>query len=161
MTTPILKPELEVAFNFSVTLGDLVALGEFLEVSALVTKFDTEDYHEGGAPYARTLYGPKKQENITLKWGYVSKDAFQIWIDRVKLGTPWRQNVTIYHYARGPVSGAGQPPPIRTYLLRGAWPVRWSTPQLNAQSSEVPMEELELAYDYFTVTFTKPQGPTP
>jgi len=157
MTEAGLKPQIDPAFNFSVTIDGLVTLGEFMEVSSITQSIDVLEYDEAGTPYPRAFIGPLKQERVVLKWGMVNSSVFSDWLVKVKYGMKFRYNVTIYHYARGPVGSATQPPPpLRTYLLRGAFPSRWSTPGMNSMSAEVPMEELELIYNYMTVTVTPP-----
>lgn len=150
--TAIAPRQIDVAFNFSVTITGVVTLGEFLEVSGISQSFEVHEHQEGGNATPHYLLGPKQHERIVLKWGLVNSSAFYDWVQKVQLGQSFRYNVTIYQYARGPASPGAQPPAVRTYLLRGAYPVRWQAPALNSMTNDVPVEELELVYQFMTVT---------
>ena len=41
--------------------------------------------------------------------------------------------------------------PLQTYTFVNAWPKKWNVSDLNAESSELLIESLELAYQYFKI----------
>lgn len=148
--------QIDPGFNFAVTITGLVTLGHFMGVEDIKMSIKTEEYFEGGNPIGQHFIGPTSFDFITLKWGMVSLSAFYDWIQLVQVGGTFRKDVTIYHYGR-----TTPPKVIRTYMLKDAFPIRWKGPELDSMASSVPVEEIELAYKYMTLTVAPPTPPTP
>ena len=41
--------------------------------------------------------------------------------------------------------------PLQSYTFINAWPKKWNISDLNAESSEIVIESLELAYHYYKI----------
>jgi phage tail-like protein len=63
------------------------------------------------------------------------------WMQEVDMeaGEDYRRDVFILQLNRGKI-------PLRMFMLRGAFPVRWTNANLDAGSSAAAVEELELTY---------------
>lgn len=86
--------------------------------------------------------GHSKTENLVLKRGMTNSMTLWNWFNQVATGL-WHE-----HTAEGSLSiydqaGAEQ----ARYNFRGAWPTRYTAADVNAQSTDLAIEELELALD--------------
>jgi hypothetical protein len=63
------------------------------------------------------------------------------WRGRAAAGRRYPRDVALDHY-----DGDGERC-VNTFVLQGAWPVRWSGPVFEATSDAIAFEELELAYE--------------
>jgi phage tail-like protein len=88
--------------------------------------------------------GRAKTENIVLKRGMTNSMTLWNWFNLVESGK-WSE-----HVAEGSLSIYDQAGSEQArYDFRGAWPTRYKTADVNAQSTELAIEELELAVDNF------------
>src|SRR5919109_441106 len=113
-------------FDFVVEI-DGIATAAFKEVSGLEGSIDVVEYREGAdlSPATRKLPGLVKFSNVTLKRGLTeSRDLYQWW-SAVASGRPDRRNVAIILLER-------ERNPVRRWLLRDAWPVRYAISSLDA-----------------------------
>ena len=139
-------------FRYSVEVEGLT-VGGFSEVSGIDSTVDVIEYREGDDLYntPRKLTGLTKFGNVTLKWGSTGTNGFLDWIYSVapKNAAPptgmVRHNVTIKL-----INDAGSPGP--QWVLKNAWPVRYSVPDLNALGTEVAIETLELCCEGIEMT---------
>lgn len=125
--------------NFVVEIGG-AALAGFAEVTLPSMAIDVVQYREGSDKLntVRKLPGLTKFGNVTLKRGIVGDlDLFQ-WIRAVSQGQPDRRDVSV-------VLLDEQRNPVLRWKLRNAFPVKYEGATLNAKSSEVAIEALELA----------------
>jgi phage tail-like protein len=129
-----------LGFNFLVEVDMLLVAG-FSEVSGLQSEIQTEEYQEGGRiDYAHKLPGPTRySQNIILRHGLTEVPLFWIWWQMTSRGIILRRNGTIFLLDRRGV-------PHWAWHFMGAYPVRWSGPDLRAGSAEVAVETLELAH---------------
>jgi phage tail-like protein len=127
-------------FNFAVEVHDLV-VGGFSEVSGLQVEIEVQDYREGGRNhYVHKLAGPAKySSNLVLKRGVTDVKTLWDWYWDVIHGRVTRKNVSVLLMDR-----AGQEK--RRWNFRCAYPVKWSGPDLKANSSEVAVESIELVH---------------
>ncbi len=128
------------AFNFQVEIEGLV-IGGFSEVSGLQVETVVEDYQEGGQnQYVHKLPGPARYpSNLILKGGLTDIETFWRWHQNVIAGTVERRNGTIYLLER-------QGQPAMWWDFKKAYPVKWSGPDLKADSSAVAVETIELVH---------------
>ncbi len=128
-----------MAFNFLVEIEGLL-VGGFSEVSGLESAIEVEEYREGGLnSRVHRLPGPESFPNLVLSRGLTGVDALWSWYDRIRRGIIERRNGTIMLLDR-------QGRPAVWWDFRGAYPVRWVGPGLNAGASEVAVERVELAH---------------
>jgi phage tail-like protein len=129
------------AYNFLVEI-DGIAKGSFTEVSGLDCTTDVIEYREGNAPEntARKLVGLRKFTNIALKRGYTSDLSLWNWYDAVAQGN--------LHRATGSITLLDeQRNPVLVWKFKRGWPCKYEGPHLNAKSSEVAIETLEICHE--------------
>ena len=124
--------------RFQVTVDDAV-VGDFAECSGLTVEYDIFEYAEGGeSRFVHKFRGGLKYPNLVLKRGVTYQDALLKWLfdqtDRDKRG-----NVTL-----NLLGDDGKQ--VRTWSFAAAFPVKWSGPSLNAKSTTVATETLEIAH---------------
>ena len=129
-----------LGFNFLVEVDALLVAG-FTEVSGLQSEIQTEEYQEGGRlNYVHKLPGPTRYpQNIVLKHGLTDLPFFWAWYQATSRGLIVRHNGTIFLLDRSGV-------PHWAWHFIGAYPVRWTGPDLRAGTAEVATESLELAH---------------
>lgn len=129
-------------FNFLLEI-DGVATAGFTEVSGLSTETSVIEYREGSdrSP-TRKLPGITKYSNITLKRGITKDRSLWQWRKTVMDGATQRKNgsVVLLDESRQEVA---------RWNFHDAWPCKWEGSSLNAKSSEVAIETLELAHEGF------------
>ena len=126
------------AFNFVVEI-DGVAVAGFAEVSGLDTTTDVIEYREGNqATTVRKMPGLHKFTNITLKRGYTQSADLWEWRKTVLDGQTQRSSgsVSLLNEARDVV--------VR-WNFHEAWPSALRGPSLDAGTSAVAIETLEIA----------------
>lgn len=129
----------DIAFLFRV-VGDGGLLGDFTGVDGMGRTVEPYEYAEGGKNDGQhVLPGPVKLGRITLRWGMMDRSALHDWCRAVEVGRGARQDLLVMQLTR---AGA----PLRIYAVSGAWPVSWRGAPLDATQSQVPIEEIELAY---------------
>ncbi len=85
-------------------------------------------------------------ENLVLKRGLTDSLALWQWFTDIESGK-WNSD----HVSAGSLNVFDQGGTVKAkFDFTGAWPTRYSTSDMNAQSSEMAIEELELAVDGFT-----------
>lgn len=86
--------------------------------------------------------GKSKTENIVLRRGMTNSMLFWNWFNLVELGK-WQD-----HVAEGSLSIYDQAGKEQArYEFKGAWPTRYKANDVNAQSTEIEIEEIEIAVD--------------
>jgi phage tail-like protein len=131
--------DVDITFNFTVLVGG-IPLGDFYAVETFQRGIEVHTYNELGkndAPHE--LIGKGNLGHVVLKWGLMNRSSLWDWLQEVEVQGDFRRDVLIIQMNRGKI-------PIRTYNLRGAWPVRWTGANLDANSSTNAVEELELSY---------------
>src|SRR6266545_3132038 len=128
------------AFNFLVEIEGLIT-GGFSEVSGLQVETVVQEYQEGGQnEYVHKLPGPARYpSNLVLKRGLTDIETFWGWHRKVIAGTIERKNGTIYLLDR-------QGLPAMWWDFKEAYPVKWSGPDLRADSNAVAVETIELVH---------------
>src|SRR5260370_22104245 len=129
------------AFNFLVEI-DGVTQAAFMDVNGLDVEVDVIDYRTGGDKTlgVRKLPGLVKYGNIVLKRGITLDRSLWDWIRKVIEGAVQRANMAII------LLDEQRQPVLRWRVIR-AWPRKWTGPTLNAKTSEVAIESLEIAHE--------------
>jgi len=132
-------------FHFRATFGDIGELS-FQEVSGLDTEYDVVEYRAGNNTDFSTIRMPglQKGSDVTLKRGMFRDDTalYDYFLD-VKMNTIRRETVTIQLLDE-------EHNPLFTWTLKNAWPMKVSGTDMNAQNSEVAVEEIVLAHEGLT-----------
>jgi phage tail-like protein len=124
--------------GFHVKAGDLT-VGFFMECTGLTLEFELMPYEEGGEnTFVHQLRGRLKYPNLVLKRGITHEDGLFKWFmacrDEVQ-----RKEITVTLIGPDGVM-------IRGWSFRDGFPVKWQGPNLNASSSSVATETLEIAH---------------
>ncbi len=124
-------------FNFRVEI-DGIAIASFAEVTGLESETAVVEYRTGDSRVTRKLPGLTKYANIVLKRGMTLDLALWQWRKSVVEGRAERKNGSIV------LSDEAGKDMLRFNFFEG-WPCKWEGPALNAKTSEVAIELLEIA----------------
>jgi len=142
------------AFNFYITLIDNsstfstlktgvtgFALGGFTECSGLDASLEVEEFKEGGVNDRVHKFPTRNTfSNITLKRGVGFGENLWLWYEEFLQGKGIRRNGLI-------VLANELRVPIKIWSFERGLPVKWSGPALNASSSAVAIESIEIAHE--------------
>jgi phage tail-like protein len=128
-------------FNFLIDI-DGVEVAGFSECSGLTTDTDAIDYREGADPQlnVRKLSGLRKYTNVVLKRGYTKDDALWNWRKDIINGKVERKSGSITLLDE-------QRTPVLRWKFREGWIGKWEGPGLNAKTSDVAIESLEIVHE--------------
>ena len=129
-----------VGFRFHVEFDGLI-VGGFTEVTGLVLETTAETYREGGLnEYEHKLAGPTRYpSNLILKHGLTDIDTLWQWHQEIVQGKITRKNGSIYILGPDIL-------PVMWWDVKEAYPIRWTGPELKAESNAVAFESLELVH---------------
>jgi phage tail-like protein len=129
-----------LAFNFFVEIEGLL-VGGFSEVTGLQVETEIQEYREGGLnKYIHKLPGPTRYpSNLILKRGLTDIETLWSWHQDVIAGTIERKNGSIYLLDRMRL-------PAMWWNFTDAYPVKWTGPELRAESNTVAFESVELVH---------------
>ena len=136
-----------LGFHFRVEF-DLPGISDndfrFREVEGLSSELEVETVTEGGENrFAHKLPGIAKYPDLILKRGLLTSSAVRDWVEdalqnlNIEPTTVW---VTLLNEEHEP---------LKTFTVENAWPKKWDVSAFNAESSDIVVESLELAYSYF------------
>jgi len=129
-----------LGFRFLVEIQGLI-VGGFSEVSGLQAETEVEEIREGGInDHVHKLPKITKYPNITLKRGITDSDVLWKWHQEVISGLFMRMSGFIIL-----LDSKGEEK-WRWHFV-DAYPVKWTGPDLKADSSTVAVETLELAHN--------------
>lgn len=134
-------------FHFRANFGDKGEIA-FQEVSGLDAETDVIEYRAGNSLEFSSIKMPGllNRSQVTLKKGIFKGDtSLYDYFNEVKMNTIDRQTVTIQLLDE-------EHKPLFTWTLKNAFPVKVSGTELNAQNSEVAVEEIVLVHEGLTVT---------
>lgn len=154
------------AFNFYITLIDESAsglstalsvasdflLGGFSECTGLESEIQIEDYRAGGQN-DRVFRFPARANytNISLSRGIGFSEDLYLWHEGFLKGEGKRKNGMIFLANETRV-------PIKCWTFENGIPVKWSGPSLNATTSGLAIEKLEIAHEKLSLTFSPGMG---
>jgi phage tail-like protein len=131
-------------FNFLVEIDGVTKAG-FSEVSGLTTDTNVMEYREGadnnhGVNTPRQLPGLVKYNRVVLKWGATQDRSLWEWRLSVIEGRTERRSGSISLLDEGRNK-------VMSWSFHDGWPVKWEGPALNAKTSEVAIQTLEIAHE--------------
>lgn len=130
-------------FRYKVEIEGLTA-GGFSEVTGFDASIDVIEYREGDQVQTPLkLPGLKKYSNITLKQGLIDSDVLYNWMKAGIDGAVERKTITITLLD---ITGKD----AASWTVINAWPTKYTAPEFNATSSEVAIEQLEIAHEGMT-----------
>jgi phage tail-like protein len=125
--------------NFIVEIEGLL-VGGFSECSGLQVEVEVHEYREGGQnQFVHRFAGATRHPPLVLKHGMSPLDGLWGWHQEVAAGDIQRRNGTIYLLNQRRV-------PVLWWHFREALPLKWSGPELHADTSAVAVESVELAH---------------
>ncbi len=127
------------SFRFRVEISG-ITVAQVSEVTGLQLETETEQYEEGGVnDFVHQLPKRTKYQHITLKRGITDKDDLWQWFQDVVNGDFERKDGAVIL-----MDTAGEEK-WRWYFFR-AYPVKWTGPEMRAESNTVAFETVELAH---------------
>lgn len=140
MAEPAARDDPFLAFRFEVRL-DGVSKGGFSECSGLQQETEVFGYPEGGLN-SHLLQFPTRTRhaNLVLRRGVVDRELYD-WYARLVQGLVQARNgsILVHDPAGGQV--------VMEWMLRQAFPCKWTGPELNATQSTVAIETFELCHE--------------
>lgn len=125
-------------FKFRVEIGGIVQAG-FSEAVIPDASAEVIEYREGmDGPMTRKLLGRVTYGNVLLKWGSTNSRELYDWWKSIVDGDMVRRNMTIII-----CDEKGQD--AKRWVIRDAWPVKYTASSMKAKGNEVAIEEIELA----------------
>lgn len=139
-----------VSFYFRVSfngIGSSTIDTQFQSVAGLSVEMQTETVAEGGENrFEHVLPIRSKYNDLTLKRGlFKDSDLIQWCFDAFEstIIVPVTLDISMLNE---------EGDPLFTWNVVHAWPKKWSVSDLNAESSGVAIESLELHYRYFRIS---------
>jgi phage tail-like protein len=145
------KPALGLGFRFTVKIDGL-SLGEWHACSGLSVDFQPEPMESGGN-YLGTSYlaGKAKYGRVVLKraTSIGSSATLQAWLGRQ--ARQWMEGASSPGGTATITLYDSNDEAVLTWVLHGVRPAAWKGPDLDAMSSKVAVESLDLVHGGFTV----------
>lgn len=130
-----------MSFRFLVEI-DGITTAQASEVTGLQIETETEPYEEGGVnDFVHQLPKRTKYQHITLKRGITGGDELWVWYQDVVSGKFKRKSGAIIL-----MDITGNEEKWR-WNFQDAYPVKWTGPDLKADSNTVAFEAVELAHN--------------
>lgn len=145
--------------NFLVSIDEVTGIAAFNEVTGIEGSVDVIEFRQGNASSLAPvkIQGLVKHGNVTLKMGYTRNQDFKRWIQDCvseRRGETPRYNVTIEMIdinEGSPQSIVESVEGTLTWILKDAWVCKYNGPDLNASTSEVAIESVEIAYEELVI----------
>ncbi|NHN32422.1 phage tail protein [Paenibacillus agricola] len=135
-------------FLFQVELDGLY-VGGFTEVAGLQSETEMIEYMEGGVnDFVHYFPKQKKHPRIVLKRGITRTRDLWDWYEGVSNGKIVRKTGTIILYHTDGYE-------ICRWNFLESFPVKWTGPELNATSSGVAIESIEIVHSGLKTIFSK------
>ena len=139
-----------LGLRFWVEIGQVQVAG-FTECSGFQIETEFTEYHEGGEnSFVHKLPTRQKFTNITLKRGIDEAAYFYHWYTQSQGGKTHRRDITIHIYNALQKS-------VVSWCLHDAYPVKWTAPDLKADTGGVAVESVEIAFHGVVPVPTKEQ----
>lgn len=146
--------------NFLVTVSGVSGTAAFSEVSGVEATVDVIEFRQGNSSSLAPVKIPGlvKHGNVTLKFGYTLDSAFKTWVQECVSETRGEMPRSDVQIEMIDING-GAPQSIvnattpggKIWVLTNAWVTKYSAPDLNASTSEVAIETVELAYEELVI----------
>ncbi|MCR5503808.1 MAG: phage tail protein [Lachnospiraceae bacterium] len=145
--------------NFLVTVASVAGTAAFSEVSGVESSVDVIEFRQGnsGSLAPVKIPGLVKHGNVTLRMGYILDSAFKTWIQECVSeirGQMPRNDVTIELIdinSGAPTAVVESPVGTRQWTLTNAWVTKYNAPDLDAKTSDVAIESVEIAYEELVI----------
>ncbi|HQZ33902.1 MAG TPA: phage tail protein [Ilumatobacteraceae bacterium] len=129
---------------------DGIEIGWFSEVSGLTVDIAVEDIQEGGEnSYSHKLPGRMTWPNIVLKRGVTQNDSLLTWLTKSSGEGFAAAGNKLTRSSAAITLLAADGTRLRAWNFDGAFPVKWTGPSFAASSTDMAVEELEIAHHGF------------
>ena len=138
-----------VAFHFSVTIEKKSV--SFSEVKGIDFELETDPVSSGGDSFAK-YYLPKgeKYNDLVLSRGILKTgDEFFKWCNETLSSPPKKDYIKLKNLLVALLDENGQP--IKTWIFKQAYPVKWSLSDFGAMKNEVVVETVHIKYNSFFI----------
>ncbi len=126
-----------VAFRYVVSI-EKKKLAAFTECTLPTIEWEIEEVKEGGVNnYVHQLPGRRKASRLTLKHGLGKSTLFEWYLGTLNEKFE-KKNITV---TLCDAKGRG----VVTWIINQAYPIKWTGPQLKADSNSVAIQTLEFA----------------
>lgn len=135
-----------LGFHFKVEFANLRGEYQFQSVSGLNVELETEQIAEGGENrFKHKLPVSTRYPNLVLKRGIKVDSALTKWCREALEDFDIKPtNITISLLNENHE-------PLMTWNVVHAYPLKWSVSEFNAEKSQLAIESIELAYNYFNI----------
>jgi phage tail-like protein len=135
-----------LGFHFKVEFANQIGEYEFQSVSGLNVELETEQVAEGGENrFKHKLPVSTRYPNLVLKRGIRVDSALTKWCREALENFDIKPtNITISLLNE-------KHEPLMTWNVVHAYPLKWSVSEFNAEKSQLAIESIELAYNYFNI----------
>lgn len=130
-------------YNFLLEFDQTIRAA-FQQVSGLDSTVDIVEYREGGDPTTRKLAGRTTHSNIVLKWGIAPDIDFSEWHRRISADP---SNLPNERMGGAILLMNSHGETVSRWEFERAWPTKYVAPDLNAESSDVAIETVELCHE--------------
>ncbi len=145
--------------NFLVTVAQIAGTAAFSEVTGVESSIDVIEFRQGnsGSLAPVKIPGLVKHGNVTLRMGYILESPFKTWIQECvseTRGQMPRYDVTIELIDINPGAPKQTKTTVegtRTWTLTNAWVAKYNAPDLDAKTSDVAIESVEIAYEELVI----------
>lgn len=135
-----------LGFHFKVEFANQIGEYEFQSVSGLNVELETELVAEGGENrFKHKMPVSTRYPNLILKRGIRVDSALTKWCREALEDFDIKPtNITISLLNE-------KHEPLMTWNVVHAYPIKWSVSEFNAEKSQLAIESIELAYNYFNI----------
>ncbi len=135
-----------LGFHFKVEFANMSGEYQFQSVSGLNVELETEQIAEGGENrFKHKLPVSTRYPNLVLKRGIRVDSALTKWCREALEDFDIKPtNITISLLNENHE-------PLMTWNVVHAYPLKWSVSEFNAEKSQLAIESIELAYNYFNI----------
>jgi len=126
-------------YRFKISIEGITGIG-FQKASGLESEIEVTEYREGGYNRMRKIPGQEKTGTVTLERGSFKDKHLFTWFKQVLTQENFRKTITITeqdHLGRD----------MRTWTLFEAWASKVAAPELDASSSDVAVESVEIQFE--------------
>ena len=138
--------ELFGSYNFllevtGITQDSKIIVGGFKTVSGMDSETEVVEFKQGNDMVVRKKPGRTTYANIVLERGYTATDDLWLWRKNIEDGEIDRRSGSII------VLDQDGTTEVARYNFYEAWPCKWYVPDMDADSSSMAIEKIELAVE--------------
>jgi phage tail-like protein len=135
-----------LGFHFKVEFDNFKGEYQFQSVSGLNVELETEQIAEGGENrFKHKLPVSTRFPNLVLKRGVLVDSSLIKWcreaVENFDI-TPTNITISLLNEKHDP---------LMTWKVLHAYPLKWAISDFNAETSNIVIETIELAYSYFNI----------